>query len=175
MRRARQLGITLVEVMVTVAVIALLLMVAVPNFRTFIQNTQIRTAADGVLNGLQAAKNEAIRRNASMQLRFTTGGGWELNSRQNPNLDPPIMARHHEEGSANAAVTLTPGGADRITFNALGRIDTNEDGSAPVTQIDIDNPLMAAADSRELRIVIPPGGAIRLCDPQVAAGDPRAC
>jgi len=31
------------------------------------------------------------------------------------------------------------------------------------------------ADRRSLRIIIPTGGAIRLCDPKVVGSDPRAC
>ena len=64
-----------------------------------------------------------------------------------------------------------------MTFSSLGRVVPNADASPTITQIDIDNPTIpVAADRRVLRILIPAGGAIRLCDPNpnVAATDPRS-
>jgi hypothetical protein len=54
------------------------------------------------------------------------------------------------------------------------------DGSPVLTRLVINNPAMTgamAAEERPLRIDIPIGGSIRMCDPHpnVAAGDPRAC
>jgi hypothetical protein len=52
----------------------------------------------------------------------------------------------------------------------------NADASPSLVQVDVDNPTIpVAADRRNLRILVPAGGALRMCDPKVAAGDPRAC
>jgi len=171
-----QRGITLIEIMISVMILAILIVVGLPNFLVWIQNTQIRTAAEGTLNGLQSAKNEAIRRNAAVQAKFTGGSAWRLNLKSDPD-GTPFLERAHGEGSQNAVLTITPVGADTVTFSGLGRIDVNADASAAITQIDIDNPTISAADSRQLRIVIPTGGAIRMCDPDpgVGATDPRRC
>jgi type IV fimbrial biogenesis protein FimT len=94
-------------------------------------------------------------------------------------IDPdgtPLQSRAAEEGSANASITLVPAGADTVTFSALGRVVPNADASPSLTQVNVDNLLIAVvADRRNLRIDIPAGGALRMCDPKVAAGDPRAC
>lgn len=57
-------GLTLVELMVTMALVALLLLAAMPSMVGWSRNTQIRTAAESILNGLQKARSEALRRNA---------------------------------------------------------------------------------------------------------------
>ena len=172
----RQRGISLIEMMMALVILGLLIAAGVPMFTSWIQNTQIRTAGEAIMNGLQTARNEAIRTNRAVHLEFTTGTGYQVNPKADPEGSPAIRVRSHEEGSENAVVTFSPADGTVITFTALGRIDTtNHNGSPVVTQIDIDNPSMPAAESRELRIVIPPGGAIRMCDPQVPAGDPRAC
>ena len=178
MRRAAQLGMSLIEIMVAIAIVATLIAMAMPSYSTWIQNTQIRTAADAILNGLQTAKNEAIRRNSAMQFRLVnaTNTKWEVNPKSDPDLVPPEFSRAAEEGSPNATIVLTPGGADTVTFSALGRVVSNADASPSLSMVEVDNPLIAVvADRRKLRIVIPPGGAIRMCDPKVAAGDPRSC
>jgi len=178
MRRAAQAGMSLVEILVAIAIVGILLAMAMPSYTTWIQNTQIRTAADAILNGLQTAKNEAIRRNAAMQFKLVTGTNsqWAVNPKSNPDLDPPEFGRAAQEGSSNAVIVVTPGGADAVTFSALGRVVSNADASPSMTMVEVDNPVITVdADRRKLRIVIPPGGAIRMCDPKVAAGDPRSC
>lgn len=61
-RRAPAAGFTLVELLVTLAVAAILLTVGVPSFRTFVQNAQLRSATDGFLAAIQRARSEAITR-----------------------------------------------------------------------------------------------------------------
>jgi type IV fimbrial biogenesis protein FimT len=175
--RHSQSGISLAEVMIAVAIIGVLMALGMPAFQNWIQNTQIRTASEAIMNGLQTARNEAIRRNTAVQFRLDGGANtqWRVNLFVDPD-GTPLQSRAAEEGSANATITTTPAGTDTVTFSALGRVVPNADASESLAQVDIDNVLIpVAADRRNLRIVIPPGGALRMCDPKVAAGDPRAC
>jgi type IV fimbrial biogenesis protein FimT len=177
MRRTAQSGISLIEILVAVAIIGVVMAMGMPMFSTWIQNTQIRTASEAIMSGLQAARNEAIRRNVAVQFKLDNGTNtqWRINTFDDPD-GTPLQSRAAEEGSVNATITRTPGDADTVTFSALGRIVPNADASSPLTMVEIDNPLIVSdADRRKLRIIIPPGGALRLCDPKVAAGDPRAC
>jgi type IV fimbrial biogenesis protein FimT len=178
MKRAAQSGFSMVEILIAIAVLGIVIALGLPAYGTWIQNVQIRTAADAILNGLQTARNEAIRRNTSVQFQLVNGTTtqWAVNLSSNPDLNPPLFGRAAEEGSANVTMTPTPADADTVTFSALGRVVTNADASNSLTVVDLNNLRIAAvADRRPLRIVIPTGGAVRMCDPQVAAGDPRAC
>ena len=177
MRRATQGGISLIEIMVAVAIIGVVMAMGMPMFSTWIQNTQIRSAAEAIHSGLQVARNEAIRRNAAVQFKLDNGTNtqWRVNMFDDPD-GTPLQSRAAEEGSINATIARTPGDADTVTFSALGRVVPNADASSLLTMVEVDNLLIpAVADRRTLRIIIPTGGAIRLCDPKVAAGDPRAC
>lgn len=170
-------GFTLIELMVTIAVLAILLFAALPNFSVWMQNTQIRTAGEAILNGMQLARAEAIRRNVNVELRLDPLGGivssgWTARV---PSTNEVIQSRVAGEGSAASAVTIAPAGATTITFNGFGSIAGNNDGTPTITEIKIDSPSIAAADSRELCILVRPGGNIRLCDPQVPATDTRNC
>ena len=72
MRTARSnLGISMIEIMVVVAIVAVLAGVAGPNFSTFIKNSQIKNTAESVLSGLQMARMEALRRNTSIRFQLT--------------------------------------------------------------------------------------------------------
>ena len=178
MGRAAPPGFSLIEVLIAIAILGVVFALGVPAYGTWIQNTQIRTASEAVMNGLQTARNEAIRRNVSVQFRLTDGANsqWAVNLSSNPDLDPPLFGRSADEGSPNVTTIRTPADADTVTFSALGRVIPNTDASPTLTQVDLDNlRIVVVADRRDLRIVIPPGGAIRLCDPKVAVGDPRTC
>jgi type IV fimbrial biogenesis protein FimT len=130
------------------------------------------------MNGLQTARNEAIRRNVSVQFRLTDAANsqWAVNLSSNPDLDPPLFGRSADEGSPNVTLDRTPADADTVSFSALGRVTPNADASPSLVQVDLKNlRITVPADRRDLRIIIPAGGALRMCDLKVAAGDPRAC
>lgn len=181
----RSAGFTLIELMIAIAILAIMLLIALPNFAIWMQNTQIRTAGEAVLNGMQLARAEAIRRNVNVELRLDPVAGVVSSSwtacvagtgpacvAGTPEF---IQSRVAGEGSAAALVTITPAGATTVTFNSFGSVATNADGTVTVTEIKIDSPAIAAADSRELCILVRAGGNVRMCDPQVAVTDTRSC
>lgn len=65
-------GFTLIELLVTLAVAAVLLTMAAPSFRTFVQNSKVDNAADGFLGAIQRARSEAITRGEAVVLCRTT-------------------------------------------------------------------------------------------------------
>jgi len=168
----RSAGFTLIELMLVIVILAIMLFIALPNFAVWMQNTQIRTAGEAVLNGMQLARAEAIRRNTIVELRMDVSSGWTASVVSPAEV---IQSRLAGEGSAAALVTITPAGAKTVTFNSFGSIATNADGTATVTEIKIDSPAIAAADSRELCILVRAGGNVRMCDPQVVVTDTRSC
>lgn len=175
-RRGLEAGVSLIEVLVALGIVAMLIGLALPSFTVYIQNTHIRTTAEAMLNGLQAAKSEAIRRNAAHELTIHDGTAWDIcPATDSYPCASPVMSRTQGEGSSNATLTMTPPDADTVAFNGLGRVVNNSSGGPSMLQIDIGNPQLKPADARNMRIIIPPGGAIRMCDPRVGAGDPRAC
>lgn len=55
-------GFTLLELMATIAVVAVLAAIAVPNMRDFIRNGRLTSAANDLLRSFQVARTEAIKR-----------------------------------------------------------------------------------------------------------------
>jgi type IV fimbrial biogenesis protein FimT len=195
----RSSGFTLIEMMITLAVMALLFMIGLPSMNTWLQNTQLRASAESMQAGLQLARAEALRRNVPVRFQlvdaFTagcvlsnSGSNWIISLNDPTGLcqaDPSdtaaplaIQKRSGAEGSPNAAVSATNGGgaATTVTFTGLGRVI----GVGPITQIDITNPsggvCQPAGPMRCLRINIASGGQVRMCDPAVVdPTDPRLC
>ena len=77
-------GFTLVEMLVALAVAAVLLAVAIPSFAAISRFTTLSSASNVFLSGLYLARNEAIKRNSRVVLcksadgnMCTASGGWE--------------------------------------------------------------------------------------------------
>lgn len=166
----RQAGLTLIELMVAVLIVSLLMAIGANSYSRWTQNQQVRVAAESILNGMQLARGEAVKRNGNVRFVLGAQSSWVIVEAAGGTT---LQARAAAEGSNNATVAVLPGGATTLTFSSLGRVTTNADGSAALTQIDVDN----ARGDRPLRITISAGGNARMCDPspKLAAGDPRAC
>ncbi|KKO47432.1 hypothetical protein WG68_00570 [Arsukibacterium ikkense] len=67
-------GFTLIELMVTVAVLAIVLTVAVPSFANLVNSNRLSAQANDMLAGLILARTEAIKQNQSMLFCHTTDG-----------------------------------------------------------------------------------------------------
>lgn len=87
--RNRLDGFTLVELLVTIAVLGVLASVAVPSFREFISGQRIKTASFDLMSMLTLTRSEAIKRNANVTLSgigsgnlVITAGGLTLQQRE---------------------------------------------------------------------------------------------
>lgn len=67
-------GFTAVELMVTVAVIAIVAALAAPSFNTMIQSSRLTAGANDLVAALQLARMEAIRSNGRVDVCPSTNG-----------------------------------------------------------------------------------------------------
>ena len=70
--RTSQRGFTIVEIMISLVVLGVLIGLGAPGFVEWLQNQQIRAAAEATLNGLQVARGEAVRRNAPVRFQLVS-------------------------------------------------------------------------------------------------------
>lgn len=188
----RSRGFTLIEVIITVAIMALLMTFGMPMYTQWNQNMQIRSAADSIVNGLQVARNEAVRMNQTVRFELTNAAGdewrvcgWDVVN--NDCLGAPIQERSGAEGGLNArlggttvemgdfAVPISAGDGipAGVTFSSFGRA---LNPGLDLRRIDVRNPMLSAADERRLVILITGGGQVRMCDPKhVRATNAQGC
>ena len=70
MRRTRQSGFTLTELVVTIVVFAVLAVVSIPSFVELRERNSLRGAADNFAAAVGLAKQEAIKRGAMVRVEF---------------------------------------------------------------------------------------------------------
>lgn len=79
-----QHGFTAIELMVTVAIAAILVAIAAPSFKNIIEKGRVEAGSNQLFTALMLTRNEAVSRNQSGVLcksadgaSCTTSGGWE--------------------------------------------------------------------------------------------------
>ncbi len=153
-------GFTIIELLIAISVAGIMLALAVPAMSTWLGNASIRTNAEAVVNGLQFARTEAVRRNTNVRIVLDAAG---TSSTVTVVSSGEVIQQRGAEGRASSVVlTFEPAAARTLTFNSLGTITD----VAPITAIKVDSSSMAAADSREMCIMVSVSGIARMCDPQ---------
>lgn len=69
-------GFSLVELMVTLTVLAILLSVAVPSFQNIRDTSRVRAAAEAVYAHMQFSRSESVKQNRNLFVSLTTGTNW---------------------------------------------------------------------------------------------------
>lgn len=199
-RPSSQRGFTIVELAIVMLVISVLLGVGAPSLATWLANQRVRTTAESLLHGLNTARAEAIRRNARVLFEMTDASGlsaWRVCPVVPGTLAcddgaTPVLVRDGAEESVNARVGATtdagmllPGAFATplapaagmpavVMFDGLGRL-ASPAGWLNTVRFDARDTRLAASDERRLVVAVSPGGAARMCDPRLPAGNPAAC
>lgn len=133
---ARQAGVTITELMIVVAIAAILATIAAPSFSSFVSDTRLTTTLSQLTSDLNRARLDAIKRNSWMLfcVRDSAGtgcgtgadwkNGWIICFDSEPNgvcddatVDEPNPIVIHQ--ALNTKLTLT-GPATAIRFNPNG-------------------------------------------------------
>ncbi|HSH42747.1 MAG TPA: GspH/FimT family pseudopilin [Arenicellales bacterium] len=112
-------GFTLVELMITLAIAAILLTVGLPSFQNILQNNRVTTQANGLVGALNLARSEAIKRGANISVTAAGGGfqnGWCVHlgggcGSASDNL---------REFGAMRQMNVNSGGVSTLIFNGQG-------------------------------------------------------
>jgi type IV fimbrial biogenesis protein FimT len=174
--RAR--GFSLIELMVALTIMAILITLAMPLYRDWLANTQIRNATESISSGIRLTQAEAIKRNGQVEFALTPSTGWEVWEVRDNVATTLLQAHQFTSGSKSVTVVPTPAAATGVRFTGLGRMmEFTADGAAHLTQVDVTSAI--ATDPRPLRVIVGLEGAgpalVRMCDPHFASTDPTGC
>ncbi len=129
-------GLTLIELMVTLAVFAIVTVLAFPGFKLYQQNSNRVSQLNGMVATFNLARSEAVKRNlpvvvcastdqasCSGSINWTTGWIAFVDSNSNGQLDggEPLFHVHGRLSGANLIFgDVDNNGTDRVIFRANG-------------------------------------------------------
>ena len=134
MRQTSCRGLTLIELMVAIAVLAILAMIAAPSFNNQLASSRVESAASELKAALDFARSEAIKQSLSVSACPSTngtscvasstnwGGGWLIwTDVSNEGVLDSGEAVIQTFGAVNRNVTMA-GPASVISFKSLGQV-----------------------------------------------------
>jgi len=68
-------GFTVIEIMIVVAVLAILMSLALPSYRSIIEKRQVTSGAEQITAFLSAAQSESVKRNQFVAVNYQWNGG----------------------------------------------------------------------------------------------------
>lgn len=169
--RGRVRGVTLIELTIAIAVLAIILAAATPSLVDLVENGRIRSAAEQFRDAAATARLEAIKRNTTVAF-FPRSQGWRIYI---PGIGgtPDAEIETRTLGSSYGSVSASKS-ADEIRFNGAGRTDGFASLSVDFTSAR-GTCQSEGGFARCLRLTVSGGGQVRLCDPAIGSEDPRAC
>lgn len=160
--RNRLRGFTLVEMMVVVALVAILGSMAVPSFRDLLINQRLAATTSDFVAALSLTRTEAMKRAQSVKLLARNqdwSNGWEVTIAGSDG-DPQTL-RTFDALRAGVAVDFKTGNGfnQTVSYDANGFSRGKSDGFGAGC-------LTFKADTgRRSSIVLAPSGRLKVCDP----------
>ncbi len=131
-------GISIIEVMVVVAIIAILSAIAVPNYISWLPKYRLSASARDILSDLEYARGIAIKNNAHVVFEFDaandTYNAWvdngALGNKKNWNQDVDEGTIRSRQMPADVDISAVSFPNDRVRFSGNGFPETEPDPPA---------------------------------------------
>ncbi|NQZ48738.1 MAG: type II transport protein GspH [Moritella sp.] len=118
----KSLGFTLIELMITIAIVAILIGIGVPSYQNTVQQSRIDDAKKLINSALSYAKNTAIAHNRPLYMTVSGNTLTLATSTAVPLAQATVVNKTTVTTDSTSILSFTASGTPRITFRANGTI-----------------------------------------------------
>jgi type IV fimbrial biogenesis protein FimT len=180
-------GFTIIELMVAVAILAILATLAGPSMSELIERRRLASQTEAITDLLQIARSESIKHSSSSALRevavtVSPGTNWFIGLRNGSAACADAATCVLNEGGTNVSRYLTnsagtgcklvaPDDLEVIVFSFRGMVEVQAGGGNPAArQIEIESPR-----GYRTRVTLSPIGRVNVCTPTAAMTGYKPC
>jgi type IV fimbrial biogenesis protein FimT len=195
MSTAGQRGVSLIEMMVAITILAILVVLGIPSYRQWTLNTRIRTVTESIQNGLRLARNEASQQGRYVRFQLNSATNWQVcllpasassaKAATDCSTATSVIQTWNSPGASTVQVGASTSPHDvvssSLSSSTYGTTISNgipagvtfdalgrptAYGSTSILRIDATAASTSLqSSSRRLVTTISPGGMVNMCDP----------
>lgn len=169
LKRRHIAAISLIELLISIAIISLLTAFALPGFRDLLDRFKVESATSEFRSAILLTRSEAIKRGVRIDLVPAVAHDWsrgwlvliESNNNQQADADETVL--HHSPGLPERLIiiaSLRDGTKTYLAFDPSGR-----PRSAASSTLPQFGSFLLSVGSQQRKIVIGFLGRVRICDP----------
>jgi prepilin-type N-terminal cleavage/methylation domain-containing protein len=170
----RQAGVTLIELLVALVVLAVFVTIGIPSFNSIFEKKRLSGAAQALYADLQFARAQAIKSNKGIAVNFNEVAWCYGITDTEPFSDCTC--------TATSAANCTVEGVERAVFtSAFPKVSLDQNFSGNSIEFDhvrgglkpgVNNGTASFEDTdgRKVNVVLSPSGRARICSPTEYAG-----
>ena len=156
--RAHQSGFTLIELMITLVVLAVIPSLAAPSFADAIDRARIKSQVTRVIDVIQFAKSEALKHNtwgSTARIDIVSGSSWAVRAVVANAGGTELETKTTDSSEVRGVTLVAPTSDQSITLNFRGVLGGYVGNTEFVT--------LQSARNRQVRIRVNPVGNIIVC------------
>jgi type IV fimbrial biogenesis protein FimT len=162
-------GMTLVEMMIVLTIVAILSSLALPSLRTLLDRQKVSTSARAFQSAVMLARSEAVKRGERVDLvpafRHEWESGWlvllDANNNQQADAGETVLHRSAEQpGNLHIVASLRDAKKTYLAFDPSGRPRSASSSALPQF-----GSLLFSVGTQKRKIIIGFLGRLRSCDP----------
>ncbi|WP_265304182.1 GspH/FimT family pseudopilin [Verminephrobacter eiseniae] len=175
--KGRDHGFTLIELMVTIALVAVMMTLAAPSFVQYLRNSELTSLTNTLLAAINAAKSEAMKSGKSAFVQpLGTGwaSGWVVYVNREKQSAPGMATIVQKQEPVKSYFSIAGNGtagesSPYIRFDSSGYSVTTGGAPAALTLTIKRTDTDSAAEIRH--IIVARTGRVRTCKPKLSANN----